>query len=254
MSFSLEWLRLREPADHAARDAGLLAAAGEWLSGKTSPLIVDLGCGAGSNCRALRAVAPPDARWRLVDYDPNLLAAAEAEARAAGAQVEAMTADLSTGFGALLADTDLVTAAALFDLGSSDWIDRFVASVPGTAMVYAALSYDGEEQWRPAHPDDEAVLAAFKAHQRRDKGFGPSLGPQAGEYLAERLSVTGRIVRTASSPWRLTRAQHGALMDELAVGIAGVAAELDVDATAWRDATRDDCEIGHIDVLAAPVG
>ncbi|MBX2854075.1 MAG: class I SAM-dependent methyltransferase [Rhodobacteraceae bacterium] len=250
MSFSLEWLRLREPADHAARDAGLLAEVGERLAQRSAPLIVDLGCGAGSNSRALRSVTPADARWRLVDYDPALLGVAKAEAQAVGVSVEARTADLSQGFGDLLAGADLVSAAALFDLGSAEWIDSFVAAVPETAMVYAALSYDGQEQWSPPHPDDAAVLAAFKAHQRRDKGFGPSLGPEAGDYLVDRLRAAGRDVRTASSPWRLGRPESGALMDELASGIARVAEELDVDATAWRNAPRASCEIGHIDVLA----
>ena len=252
MSFSLEWLRLREPADHAARDAGMLAAVGAWLAQRSAPLIVDLGCGAGSNCRALRSVAPADARWRLVDYDPALLGVAEAEAMAAGVPVETVTADLSKGFGSLLADADLVSAAALFDLGSAAWIDSFVQAVPKTAGVYAALSYDGLEQWSPPHPDDGAVLAAFQAHQRQDKGFGPSLGPEAGGYLAEQLSASGWAVRTADSPWRLQRPVGGALMDELASGIAGVAGELGVDASAWRASPRTGCVIGHIDVLATP--
>ena len=44
MGFSADWLALREPADHAARDGDLLAAAAQVAGA----VIVDLGCGTGS--------------------------------------------------------------------------------------------------------------------------------------------------------------------------------------------------------------
>ena len=45
MSFSPEWLALREPADHAARSRALLAKVGAAFTGRTTLHIVDLGCG-----------------------------------------------------------------------------------------------------------------------------------------------------------------------------------------------------------------
>ncbi|MEO9788899.1 MAG: methyltransferase type 11, partial [Aurantimonas coralicida] len=61
--FDTNWLDLREPADGAARDTGLLQGAVAWLEGAgDAPLAVDLGCGTGST---LRAVSPhaPRLRW-----------------------------------------------------------------------------------------------------------------------------------------------------------------------------------------------
>ena len=76
MSFSPDWLALREPADHAARNGEVLAAVREHFA-QVSPLrIVDLGCGTGSNLRGLAPHLPREQHWHLVDYDPLLLAAA----------------------------------------------------------------------------------------------------------------------------------------------------------------------------------
>ena len=73
VSFDADWLELREPADRAARDSGLLAAAAGYLGGA---LALDLGCGTGATVRAFGGVG----RWRLVDADPALLEIAGARA------------------------------------------------------------------------------------------------------------------------------------------------------------------------------
>ena len=73
--FSAAWLALREPADHAARDAGLAQAAAALLIGKTPTRILDLGCGTGSNFRAFSPLVAAPQAWTLVDFDPRLLAA-----------------------------------------------------------------------------------------------------------------------------------------------------------------------------------
>ena len=74
--FSAAWLALREPADHRARNAAVRDAAIAHLAGKAAPRLVDLGCGSGSNLRALAPYLPSGQIWRLVDADPLLLQAA----------------------------------------------------------------------------------------------------------------------------------------------------------------------------------
>ena len=63
MSFSTEWLDLREGADNAARDASMLADVRAFLARSSNPVVVDLGSGTGST---LRAIGDVEARWRLV--------------------------------------------------------------------------------------------------------------------------------------------------------------------------------------------
>ncbi|MFZ4711120.1 MAG: methyltransferase domain-containing protein, partial [Zwartia sp.] len=81
--FSAEWLALREPADHRARDQALQNTICEQLeivahAEQRAVRLIDLGCGSGSNLRALATRLPAQQHWTLVDYDPLLLAAARA--------------------------------------------------------------------------------------------------------------------------------------------------------------------------------
>ncbi len=275
--FSAEWLALREPADHAARDPGLRAAAAAALADKRAPHIVDLGCGAGSNLRGLAPALGPRQRWTLVDYDPRLLEAARAQLKRwadrvendgatltfekSGKRIEVdfKPADLAADpAGPLAGEADLVTAAALFDLVSQAWLERFAdALVARRLPLYTVLIYDGIERWTPPHAADAAMLAAFHAHQATDKGFGPALGPAATQAFDAALTRRGYRVRRAKSPWRLG-ASETTLLRELAEGAANACAETGRVPAAyvadWRAARRaaTSCEIGHEDLLATP--
>lgn len=247
MSFDPAWLDLREPADLAARDPGLLAAARAYLG---TGLAVDLGCGTGAT---LRAFGPSRARWRLIDHDPALLRLAAA--RAPGAATAA--ADLRDLAALPIDGARLVTASALFDLASRDWVEG-LADLLATAGagLYAALSYDGVMDWDPALPGDAAATAAFNRHQRGDKGFGPALGPDAGPALAAAFVRRGYAVESAPSPWRLGPAE-AALQRALVAGVAAAAGEAKFSAGGWGQARRAAsgaavCSVGHWDVLAVP--
>jgi hypothetical protein len=273
--FSKEWLALREAADHRARDPHLRDAVASHLASRAHVAIVDLASGAGSNLRALAPVIAARQSWRLVDHDPTLLAAARetlgdwADSRDQsgtrfeknGRQIDVafQSVDLASAPGdALDGEIDLVTAAAFFDLVSSDWISSFCDALARRRLpLYAALTYSGEEVWTPAHPADAAALAAFHAHQARDKGFGGGAGPRAGAAVEERLRSRGYRVATAYSPWRLGEAE-GALIAALADGAASAIAETNLLDPAlvedWRQARRRAiaCEIGHVDLFAIP--
>jgi SAM-dependent methyltransferase len=255
MGFSASWLSLREPADHAARDAALLTAAVK-AAGAT-PVIVDLGCGTGSTARAFAKHLHQTAVWRFLDNDPVLL---EYSAKA--------TEDLATTHQIDLRDVDalplegasLVTASALLDLCSRDWVKRLVDRLAAQAIpMYAALIYNGVMQWSPANQADDLVTYAFNRHQRGDKGFGSALGPDSAQAVAEVFEAAGYKVVQADSPWYLGPAQ-AELQRALLTGIAGAAAEAGEEAAEkWlqmRIGRLDvsHCQIGHCDLLALPPG
>jgi SAM-dependent methyltransferase len=260
--FSPEWLRLREPADHRARDRGLVERLAAHLHERMSVRLVDLGCGTGSNLRALSPALPARQHWRLVDHDPVLLNAAREEiAKWPGASPEISfeAADLSRDLEQVLAPgCDVVTAAALFDLVSEAWLERLVAVLTTRACAfYTVLIYDGIMQWDPVHPADERIRAAFNAHQRTDKGFGRAAGADAAAFLVRALERAGFEVRTASSPWLLGRADLPLILSA-AEGIAdaarqtGLVAEADIADWLRSRAALSGCTIGHVDMLALP--
>lgn len=255
--FSIEWLQLREAADRAARDTRLLAGVLRWLP--ENARIVDLGSGTGSTLRALQAHASKQYHWRLLDIDPYLLA--EARRRHAHAlPLETLEVDLQQVERLPLQDASLLTASALFDLASQNFVDRLSARLLAQRSgLYAALNYNGLMHWDPAHPMDAAVTAAFNQDQRRDKGFGPALGPTATDALRKALDKPAYQVTVADSPWRLGPSE-ATLARELFTGIASaVSATLGTNCVQdWLDfrlahAADGHCIVGHQDILALPI-
>ncbi len=263
--FSISWLDLREPADFAARDKALVKIALDWLGQKEdaiSPdrILVDLGAGTGSTLRALSKLGASHFVWRLVDMDGDLL---DEALRRHGKQllIEDYQADLTIVNELPLTGANIVTASALFDLASREFCDALIARLDSRKTAfYAALNYDGCIQWTPSHPLDDKVLAAFNQDQLRDKGFGPALGPQATDYLANRLQGVGYETRIAASPWQLN-GEHCDLLNELITGISDAVADgygITSDAlNDWKTyrlehATTGSCTLGHWDLLALP--
>lgn len=277
MSFDAAWLDLREPADHAARAPALPRALAEWMRATRRPArVLDLGCGSGSTLRALAPLLGEGQDWVLLDHDPALLQAARARLlRWAGsglgaealqlegpgwsARVRLLRADLREVEALPLGDRALVTASALFDLVSESWLRRLAARLRGRAL-YAALTFDGQLEMTPADAGDAAVCDAFLAHQRRDKGFGPALGPEADAACARLFAGGGWLLQRARSDWRLDAAS-AALRAALLEGFAAAAAEQRPAAAAafaaWLARRRasigqGELRVGHGDLLALP--
>lgn len=256
--FDREWLALREPVDARARDAALLDAAAEAVGEAERKTILDIGCGTGATYRALSPRLDSTIRWQLLDNDEALLDEAR---RLHGEAVTLIRTDLNAIQALPLSEAGLVTASALFDLCSEDFIDRFVTQLAeGGTELYAALSYDGEMNWSKPHPLDGVFTATFNAHQLSDKGFGPALGPQATTVLTARLKARGYQVRTAESPWVMT--PEDADMQRIFLnGIVRAVLEYgeldEAEIRDWVDYRQkmvtdeaSSCRVGHQDILA----
>ena len=206
--------------------------------------------------RAFEGAGATGAHWRLFDNDAGLLARAEV----LHPEAKICQGDLAEIDALPLGGVRLVTASALFDLVSRDWVERLAARLvaQGTAL-YAALSYDGVMRWSPEDAEDATITAQFNAHQRGDKGFGAALGPEAAEAAAGIFASLGYEVQCAPSPWRLGP-QEAEMQRLLLAGIAQAAAEAGyAGAEGWqtrraRVLAEGWAEIGHIDLLAVPPG
>ncbi|HYN78750.1 MAG TPA: class I SAM-dependent methyltransferase [Lamprocystis sp. (in: g-proteobacteria)] len=304
--FSLGWLALREAVDTRARSAHLVQRLADWLSqrvqpasGPAAPLTaLDLGCGDGAN---LRYLAPRlstylnvPQRWICLDRDRGLLAALPRRtAEWAGGlglptptrgdglriqgpgapwEIATRTVDLASGAAALDIDRGtLVVASALLDLVSEAWLAGLIGTCYAAgAPLLLALTYDGRVVIEPGHPLDQRVIGLVNAHQRRDKGLGPALGPGAPVRLAQLSEAMGFAVELADSDWLLDPNETGIQL-ALTAGWAAAALEqagertgpegkgLKASIAQWREfrvaAINARCSrtwVGHQDALLLP--
>lgn len=250
--FSADWLTLREPADAAARDRGLVDALRATLTG---PVVVrDLGCGTGSMGRWLAPQLGGPQHWVLMDRDPALLEHAGAHLPD-GVTVETRQGDVTGLTGADLAGTSLVTCSALLDLLTVDEVEALAAACAeaGAAALFT-LSVTGEVSLDPADPLDDEVAAAFNDHQRRAVGGRRLLGPDAADAAAAAFGKAGATVTVRPAPWRLDT-ENGALAGEWLRGWTGAALEQrpDLRLDDYREQRRSAgfvAKVGHADVLA----
>jgi glycosyltransferase involved in cell wall biosynthesis len=272
--FSADWLALREPADHAARSSRLARAIAHVLADIAELRVLDLAAGTGANMRYLsehlRRAMMADRReqrqsWLLVDRDAALLACVPAPSEPLTCRAETRQVDLATLNEVVKArifdDRALVTASALLDLVSQDWLRSLADRCHECgASVLFALSYDGRIRCSPDDPEDEAIRELVNRHQRTDKGFGPALGPDAAGYAEQCLANLGYRVQREPSDWVLPPASPD-LQRQLIEGWAHAAAEIAparaVSIDGWRsrrlaqvDANRSHLVVGHQDLAA----
>jgi hypothetical protein len=218
--------------------------------------VVDLGAGTGAMLRRLGPMLGEGQQWTLAELDPELIIVGQARLRAGLPPAAYWRLDLARDLEILGGKpVNLITASALLDLVSADWLGRLarLRAQLGCAL-YVALTYDGHIKWEPAVPFDGLALNAVNRHQRGDKGFGLlALGPDAAPALARML---GSGTELARSDWRLgpgDQAMQRALIKEY----AGVTDDPALQAWAKRrmaylQARRSALTVEHLDLLYLP--
>ena len=107
---------------------------------------------------------------------------------------------------------------------------------------------------------DEPIRSRIETHQSADHGFGDSLGPDAGQYLAEKLRAQECQVALRQSDWKLGPADHS-LIAMMIGGIARRVASMhdSIDAQEWAKLRRNQVKRGelsltvkHVDLLSIP--
>lgn len=282
--FSESWLSLREPADHAARDRELTDQVAMWSAKRSSLHIVELGAGTGSNLRYLIPLLGKDQHWQVLDNDPALIHKLPQLLRPWAAKLGATlnekntvvtikhneftatincdVVDLAHEPESIATDgTDLITASALLDLASAQWLNKLANLITArNCACLFTLNYNGRIQWQPNNEDDDAISALLNQHQLTDKGFGKAAGPEAGKYLVSALEQNNRHVVTADSDWCIAP-ENELLQQAILDGWESAAIEQDsakatlikqwsaIRSQAIKTRTSS-LTVGHIDVLS----
>ena len=227
-------------------------------------MILDLGAGTGATMRALHPHLRFPTSWRLAEHDQALMALAAEMAERDGLAAEIVAADLAPGLPAGLLDgIDAVTTSAFLDLVSAGWIDGLAETLARRSLPFLAmLTYDGRQSLEPAHPLDETVRAAMRAHQGTDKGFGPALGPDAHAHAVASFRKAGLHVEEGAADWEALAGEI-AFQTMLVEGWAQAARETGADddaVAAWLALRLEQIQsgdlvtrVGHFDLAALPV-
>ena len=282
-----DWLRVREPADVAARSEALTRAIAEATAPGEPLSVLDLGTGTGSNIRYLAERLDGPQRWLAVDRSAVLLAALPERIRSWAAasgyeaetddgrcvvrgarfecDIETKEADLGTlDDHRIFAGRHIVTASALLDLVSKSWLVALAAHCRAEgALALFALTYNGRVACTPRDVVDEDVRALMNQHQRRDKGLGGgAAGPDAGAIAEQCFLQDGYRVHREPSDWVLGPSD-GNVQRLLIDGWAGAATEMapnrGPDIARWHarriayvEAGRSRIVVGHDDLAAWP--
>ena len=267
-TFDPDWLSLREPVDHRSRADGLLPLLTRAWRARGWRRIVDLGAGAGSNLRYLAPRLPGPQEWVLVDHDAGLLSRAQPPGK--GVTVRRVVGDLAREGLEAMSDVDLVVGAALLDLTSEVWLRAVVDGCRQRSLgALFTTSYDGTVAWNreeadvgPEEERDRRVRDLVNAHQRRDKGLGGALGPDAAAAAHRLFQEAGMSTWLVPAPWILTSGDAD-LVDLLVDGWVAAARDQDSTITSWVDAWgaarkrevragEARVTVGHLDLLALP--
>ena len=270
--FAAEWLRLREPADHAARNGSVRDVVVKYLNQTDGAVIADLAAGTGSTVRAMQAAIEVDQHWHLMDCDETLLEQASGllsgsgfpDSNRAEMSLQTHQVDLNRFPSGLTAiKPNLITTSAFVDLVSVDWLSRLVTyALMERVPVYTALTYCGAISFSTNDAADAAIIDAFNQHQLNDKGFGPALGPFAADRITKLFKVARFHTIEKESDWKLG-ADMADLQKEFLKGLAQAATETkaisgdDVDGWLARrlelvENGQSQIVIGHKDVAAFP--
>ncbi|MFK8083302.1 MAG: hypothetical protein AB8B97_23740 [Granulosicoccus sp.] len=284
--FSESWLALREPADHLARDTALGDSLSFWFKQQAAQNIVEMGAGTGSNLRYLMPKLGQDQRWLLLDNDavlfdrlPEILRSwagthnvhfscvddlIRLEHADFSATVVRKVVNLASQLDEVSLDNvQLITASALLDLTSAQWLSTLAKKIYSSECACLfALNYDGKIRWRPEIDADGTISKLLNEHQLNDKGFGTAKGPDAGKYFAQALTQLGRRVAIGQSDWVIQPQSDQlqlAIIDGWAPAAREQADKADDLISAWHTERKlsinqqnSTLVVGHIDILSLP--
>lgn len=253
---AVEWLAARELADSRSRSTMLAKAFADAV--RPDDLIVDLGSGTGTNIRYLERYLSSKQKWLAIDNDSVLLE--QASVRLPRDRVTFATRNLASDLQSVPSGPGVaITASAFLDITSKEWLVQLAHHCCDSPLLIA-MSAASQPIWHPIDEFDEPIRLQLDTHQRADHGFGPSLGIDAVQFLAQQLRDQGCHVTLRPGNWTLDSSDDALI----SLMINGVMRRVQVgpnalDAHGWQQRRQDQLQSGelrlvlkHMDLLSLP--
>jgi hypothetical protein len=225
-----QYLAAKKTVDDRALNSGVL----DWVITRSRSMpaparVLELGAGLGTMpARLLELGALSDARYTLVDSDPQLLAAARnwletwssqhglrARRDGEGLILSGDETSLALTFSCCDIDGfldqpdhrgayDLLIANAVLDLvDASTMVPRLVGLLASGGAYWFSVNFDGETIFLPEHPNDAQFMRVYHRSMDERVRDGRAAGDsRTGRHLFGHLRASGAgIARAGSSDW-----------------------------------------------------
>ncbi len=224
--FAIQWLKDRFAYDNKARNPEVEKAFLDHFRTKEKLNIVDIGSGIGANCIYFMERLFKHQNWILVEKDESLYRATFAsikrfledynffytveentfrikiwESRVKIILLNASFFDIKELID--FEQTDILMAAAVFDLLSEEQINTFLAPLSGREIsLFTTMNYQSM-QFLPETDIDRKIIEAYEQHMQRPQPVGAALGPRVSKGLEAFFYKKNIDFRKGESTWNL---------------------------------------------------
>lgn len=204
--FTIQWLDAREPEDLASRCKSIIRTIDRHFCGFEQLNILDIGCGTGSTMRAVLPYLTSVQHWNFVDHNSELLDLARHRNTKfidnTPHTMKFQQQNLAENYDYICEKKHIVTASALLDLVSKDWLHGLVGKLNEcSCSFYGAHTVSGMIEIVPGNKMDDEIFAAFHLHHQTDKGFGPALGQDANHCAKSAFENQGYVTHVSRYQW-----------------------------------------------------
>lgn len=240
------WLSYRAACDAAARHKGVERKFLEFFNHKSVLELVDVGAGTGANFRYYFDLIQQNQRWTFLEKDPFLLAQAsdtiaqyahqhgyrfeQPHAHLIRVSAGKKQAHIQLTQGSLeeldrlvnLADTDIVTANAVFDLIAYEQFDALVGRLKRQYVCLLSTLNYYEISFLPFSEADARFVRWYHMYLKRPQPSGIAMGADCCEEMLDLLHQHEMIIIQEASQWHISRnntAMHHFLLHFMGQGI-----------------------------------
>ncbi len=228
VGFETGWLNERFQFDNAARNQKVEHAFLDHFKEKQKITIVDIGSGTGANCLYFFEKLKQDQQWFFIEKDSRLVEptferlktyanhqgydfqSKEKSLKIIADSKEINILIINDSFFKLsqlvdLDKVDVVMAAAVFDLLSTDQFIKLVDSIFSREIALLTTMNYSEMYFYPELDLDKKFITLYESHMNRQQRFGKGMGKGCSPFFERYLTERNYNFTKGSSSWNIDK-------------------------------------------------